>query len=415
MALTAPLRVRTSARPAAFLLIDQWNATIQRQLTPTLNVTVAYVGNKGTHVFAGTGPSYNNNEVAPIGGTNPVVCSTDSTTLVTTCKPGGFQPFQPASSRTRLFANGVAAFTYPGFTFINPATGLVTPTPSCCAGGTTYYGNDASNNYNALQVTAEKRVSNGLQFIAHYTFSHSFAYDTNQYSTAFKKFAWGPNPFNRNQVFVVNTIYELPIGHGKKYMSNAGRAADLVIGGWQVTNTLTYGTGLPWTPSIAECSSVTDIDICRPNAIQGQTAFDGRFSLPTVARSGSRHSPHSPINLTPAQVGVDTCTLARPTTGAFALPACGQIGNVGFNSYRGPHAFYDDMALSKNFTITERIKAQFRFDAYNLFNHPVLCSARTNCVDCGTTSGQIADIEADSAPGAPVGMRQLQFGVKVTF
>jgi hypothetical protein len=72
------------------------------------------------------------------------------------------------------------------------------------------------------------------------------------------------------------------------------------------------------------------------------------------------------------------------------------------------------MALSKTFTITERVKAQFRFDAYNVFNHPVL-ALPNSCVDCGGQSGQITDIEADSAPGSPVGMRQLQFGVRVTF
>jgi hypothetical protein len=398
------------ARPLVQRLptIDQWNVSLQRQITPTLNITVSYVGNKGTHVFAGTGPSYNNNEVAPGGGTNPVVCPTP-----TTCAPGGFTPFQSQTDRTRLFANGVPAFTYPGFTFTDPVTGLQDPTPPCCAGGTTYYGNDASNNYNALQIQAEKRVSNGLQFIAHYTFSHSFAYDTNQYSTSFKKFAWGPNPFNRNQVFVINTIYELPIGHGKKYMSNVGRAADLVIGGWQFTNTLTYGTGLPWTPSINECSQVTDIDICRPNVVGSQSLSTGVSHANSATYWFTGVSPLS-YNLTPAQVGLDSCAMARPTSGPFALPACGQIGNVGFDSYWGPHAFYDDMALSKNFTITERVKAQFRFDAYNLFNHPVL-ALPNSCVDCGVSSGQIGNIEADSAPGAPVGMRQLQFGVKVTF
>jgi hypothetical protein len=118
-----------------------------------------------------------------------------------------------------------------------------------------------------------------------------------------------------------------------------------------------------------------------------------------------------------ANAGADSCTFARPTSGPFSLPGCGQIGNLGFNSYRGPHAFYDDMALSKNFTITERIKAQFRFDAYNLFNHPVLATPGNGCVDCAgsNNAGQITDIEADSAPGAPIGMRQLQFGFKVIF
>ena len=97
------------------------------------------------------------------------------------------------------------------------------------------------------------------------------------------------------------------------------------------------------------------------------------------------------------------------------MPACGQIGNVGFDSYWGPHAFYDDAAISKSFTITERIKAQFRMDVFNLFNHPVLNFPGNTCVDCGGSAGQIQDIEADSAPGSPVGMRQIQFGVRLTF
>jgi hypothetical protein len=400
------------ARPLVQRLptIDQWNGTVQRQLTPTLNITVSYVGNKGTHVFAGTGPSYNNNEVQLGGGTSPIVCDP-------TCHPK-FTPFLPASFRTRYFMNGVPAFTYPTFTYVNPL-GVTTPTPPCCSGGTTYYGNDASNNYNALQVQAEKRVSHGLEFLAHYTFSHAFAYDTNQYSTPDKKYAWGPNPYNRNQVFVANIIYELPVGKGKKFMSDAGRAMDLIIGGWQITNTTTYGTGLPWTPTINEGGNVSDVDANnRPNFVVGQS----RLSTGVSHSGGGTYWFQSvaPLTygsvLTPANAGLDTCTLARPVSGPFALPACGQIGNVGFNSYRGPHAFYDDMALSKNFTITERVRAQFRFDAYNVFNHPVLGVDHLNtCVDCGTQGGQISDIESDSAPGAPVGMRQLQFGVKVIF
>src|ERR1700722_19378447 len=76
------------------------------------------------------------------------------------------------------------------------------------------------------------------------------------------------------------------------------------------------------------------------------------------------------------------------------------------------------MALSKTFGITERIKAQFRFDAFNVFNHPVLgfnSNQGNTCVDCGGNAGQITDIEADSSPGSSTGVRQLQFGLRVTF
>ena len=115
---------------------------------------------------------------------------------------------------------------------------------------------------------------------------------------------------------------------------------------------------------------------------------------------------------------MDTCTFARPTSGPFSLPACGQIGNLGFDSYRGPHVFYDDMSLSKTFNITERYKAQFRFDAYNVFNHPVLgfnANQGNTCIDCGGTAGQITDIQGDNSPGSPTGMRQLQFGFRFIF
>jgi len=397
--------------------IDQWNATIQRQITPTLNITASYIGNKGTHVFAGGGPSYNSNQAAAISGTTPVVCAKDPVTgaPVLPCSPGSFTPLGGVSTAARrpLFRNGVPAFTYPGFTFTD-AQGVVHPTPPCCPGDTNYYGNDADNKYNALQVKVEKRVSNGLQFLAHYTFSRAYAYDSDYFSVD-KKIAWGPNQNNRNQVFVANVIYELPVGKGKKFMGDAGRIADLAFGGWQVTNTTTYGTGLPWTPGINECGVLKDAGPCRPDK------GSGSLSTGLSHKNGATYwfTPVAPLSypssqLTPANSGVDTCTFARPVSGPFALPACGQIGNVGIYSYRGPHAFYDDMALSKNFIITERVKAQFRFDAYNLFNHPVLALPNT-CVDCGGQAGQITDIEADSAPGAPIGMRQLQFGFRVTF
>jgi len=76
------------------------------------------------------------------------------------------------------------------------------------------------------------------------------------------------------------------------------------------------------------------------------------------------------------------------------------------------------MALSKKFNITERYRAEFRFDAYNVFNHPVLgfnANQGNLCVDCGGNAGQVTDIQNDNSPGSPTGMRQLQFGFRFTF
>ena len=385
--------------------LDAWNATVQRQVTPTMSVEVAYIGNKGTHTFNTDGPSYNPNAPAAGNGTNPVVCPTP-----TTCAPGGFVPSVPQANRRRFFLNGTPAFTYPGFT---TATGAPL---NCCAVDLTYFGNDASSNYNALQVKVEKRFSRGLQFLGHYTYAHSNTFNSNYYAVD-PAIAYGPDQYSRRHVFVVSTVYELPFGRGKMFMSGINRAKDLLVGGWEVTNTLNWSSGLPWTPSIGECGQIEDTGPCRPNLVPGQSFSVGPRKINGV---WSEFAPVAPLtyNLSPANVGMDTCAMARPVSGAFSLPACGTIGNVGINTFFGPRAFFDDLSVGKTFTITERVKAQFRFDAFNVFNHPVLgfnSNQGNTCIDCGGNAGQITDIEADASPGSPTGMRQLQFGVRFTF
>jgi hypothetical protein len=380
--------------------VDQWNATVQRQVTPTLNVSVGYVANKGTHVFAGTGPNYNINQIAVGPGTDVVQLGSGGQGVAP-----GFTGLQNPNDRRPFNLNGIPSFPYAG-------TGY---TPCCAVDLSNYFGNDANNEYESLQVSAEKRVSWGFQFLAHYTFSHSYGYDSNYYSVD-PKVAFGANPYNRNQVFLWSAIYDLPVGRGKKFLGDSGRVMDLLVGGWQISNTTTYGTGLPFTPSIAECGLIEDAGPCRPNVT-------GRLATGLTHADGNTYwfTPVAPLAYPQAElnanIGVDSCTFARPTSGPLTLPACGQIGNMGFNTYWGPHAFYDDMSLTKTFNITERYKAQFRFDAYNLFNHPVLALPGNTCLDClgNSSAGQITDIEADSAPGAPIGMRQLQFGVKFIF
>jgi hypothetical protein len=374
--------------------LDAWNATIQRQVTPTLNVEVAYIGNKGTHVFAGTGPAYNTNEAAVGAGTNPLAC-TAAVGGGFTCAPTSFQPGTPQASRRRLFARGITADVG------------------------NYFGDDASSSYNAFQVKAEKRFASGLQFLTHYTFAHAMAHDGSYYSVD-PSVSWGPDPFTRTHAFVISTVYELPFGRGKRFMGSSGRATDLIIGGWQISNTLNYSGGLPFTPTIGECGNISDAGPCRPD--KGSGAFKlGK----TTAANGDVYwfTPVAPLaypsssatNLT----GTDSCTLARPTSGPWALPACGTIGNAGIFSLRGPRGLFSDMSLSKSFNFTERVKAQFRFDAYNVFNHPVLGfngNQGNLCVDCtGRDPGRVQDIEGDSSPNAPNGMRQLQFGLRFSF
>jgi hypothetical protein len=387
-------------------------------VTATLNVEVAYIGNKGTHVFAGNGPAYNTNEPAIGSGTQVVICHDPTTGLPINPCTATFRPSIPQANRRRLFLNGVPAFTYTG-----QFAGL-----TCCSEDVgNYFGNDASNHYNALQVKVEKRFSHGLQLLSHYTFSHAYNFDSNYYSVN-PKIAYGPDDYNRNHVWVNNLVYELPVGKGKKFFTDAGRWKNYLVGGWQVSSTTNWSGGLPFTPTLGECGNISDVHIsdddCRPNLLPGQSLKTGLHR--DASGNLTWFTPVAPlvypVNLAnptgnnPLE-GTDLCTLPRPTAGPFALPACGQIGNIGRNSYRGPHFFGSDLSLTKAFNITETVIARFRFDAYNLFNHPVLGfnSAQGNLSVDNGAGGRITAIETDASPNAPNGLRQLQFGVRLDF
>ncbi len=364
----------THIRPTKQVLptVDAWNATVQRQITNTISAEIAYVGSKGTHGFAGNGPNYDVNPVSMVNRnqTNPLTGDTYT------------------QNQRRPLCGPLE--TDPS----SPNFGDCTKLPFDLGN---YYGNDAGSTYHALEVKVEKRFAQGLQFLTHYTFSHAYNYDSN-YFAADPKIAWGPVDFNRNHVWVFNTVYELPFGKGKHFLGDSGKVMDFVVGGWQVSNTTNWSSGLPWTPSFGECGPEQDVGICRPNK------GDGSFKLGT----GS----FDPITHTVAYFTPVANIVTSP--GAFSDPGDGQLGNIGRNSFHGPSGFYSDMSAVKKFQITERLNAQFRVDAFNVFNHPVYAFSANNgastCIDCqGGNNGKITSLEGGTS------MRQLQFAVRFDF
>src|SRR5450631_2547074 len=347
-------------------LVDSWNATVQHQLTNSITVEAAFVGSKGTHGFAGDGPNYDVNPVSMnlFGVIDPLTGNAYAQNLRRPlCRP----------NLTTDTCNGI------GFDLGN------------------FYGNDASSSYKAFEAKVEKRFNNGLQFITHYTFSHADGYDSNYYAIS-HPIAYGPVDFNRNHVFVFNTVYELPIGRGKKFMGNASRGVDYAIGGWQLSNTTNWSSGLPFTPSFAECGSEQDVNVCRPDAGKG-TLHTGVGSLDPVAHTITYFTPVPDITANP---------------GVFTDPGAGNLGNLGRNTYHGPAGFYSDLSIVKKFQIFERLSAQFRMDAFNIFNHPVYAFSQNNgangCIDCqGGNNGKITALEGGTT------MRQLQFAIRFDF
>jgi hypothetical protein len=351
--------------------LDAWNLTVQRQLTNTVSLEVAYVGNKGSHGFSGDGPNYDVNPLSMflygvVDPLNPVPNSA-----------------YPASVRRPLCRPNLNVF------------------PETCAGigddlGN-FYGNDASSNYNALEIKVDKRFNRGLQLISHYTYAKANAYNASYYAIS-HPIAYGPNDFVRNQVWVFNPVYELPFGRGKQFLGNSSRVVDYLVGGWQLSDSTNWSSGLPWTPTTTECGGEQDVSICRPNKGSGSFAL-GVGPLLHPAGGNPVRQYFTPLT-----------TLGGPFTDA----GNGHLGNVGYNSYRGPRGFYSDLSVVKNIPIVERVKAQFRMDAFNVFNHPVYAFSGNNgangCVDCqGGTNGQITDIEAGTS------MRALQFAIRFNF
>ncbi|HZZ15935.1 MAG TPA: TonB-dependent receptor, partial [Candidatus Sulfotelmatobacter sp.] len=380
----------THIRPPKQVLptVDAWNATLQRQLTPSITAEVAYVGSKGTHGFAGDGPNYDINPARVGPGTDLVVAD----------------PANPGHNK------------YAGFTALTPQNDRRPLFPVIPFDLGNYYGNDAASTYNAFEVKVEKRFSHGLQFLTHYTYSHAYNY-TDSYYAGSHSVAWGPVDFNRNHVWVLNTVYELPFGRGKSYLGNSGKAMDYIVGGWQLSNTTNWSSGLPWTPSFGECSNEQDVGQCRPNKGGSGSFSPSLGSFDATTHSVKYFTPVAPMalpNPDTLAIGTDACSLPRPSSGPFATNPCGTIGNFGRNVFHGPKGFYSDLSLVKRFPITERFTMQFRADAFNVFNHPVYAFSANNgaqtCIDCqGGNNGKITSLEGGST------MRQLQFALRFDF
>lgn len=228
--------------------------------------------------------------------------------------------------------------------------------------------NNAISNYNGLSITAQQRVHAGLSYNLSYIYSNSLdEQDSTGYggvgeAQAFQN-AYVPrqnysnSDFNLRHLFKGRVVYELPFGRGREFV-NSSNLADEVIGGWQVSAFIWSSTGYPF--SIYGTQNTY--------ALSGN-AFPDR--VPGVSLYPSNRSINNWVN--PA---------------AFSQPANGTFGDVRRNSLFGPSQNYTNLSAGKTFTIWENVKFEFRFDAVNVFNHPVF----------GTPGGTLS---GSSGPGTP--------------
>lgn len=369
-----PDKIGGGARPFNNRLpsVDAWNATLQRQVTPSISATVAYVGNIGTHTFTDDSPTYGINDASVVG-------------YFPGCNLDPHSPIlpNPATCPAGALPNELRRPFYSRYGW---------------TGGPGFFGNDATTHYHSLQVTADKRFTNGLQFQTSYTFQHVTNYDASYYNID-PRVSFGPQPNYRNHVLIFTETYSLPFGKGKKWAGGVGRAADLLIGGWSITSATNFSGGLPFTPSLSSCGPSTDAGPCRPDKV-GSVKDGSRSGDPTVGGYWFE---------TTGGVSLNT---AGASAGPWAQPALDTFGSVGRNTFRGPKLFNMDASVFKDFQVTEKVKAQLQFQFYNIFNHRNLDLPDT-CVDCNSggvpTGGKITNIAYGTQ------MRALTFAAKINF
>jgi hypothetical protein len=140
---------------------------------------------------------------------------------------------------------------------------------------------------------------------------------------------------------VSSFVYEIPVGRGRKHLSNANRVVDALLGGWQVNGIVTFQSGFSMTLTAADVGGLNDVQNTNRPDIVGEIHPDG--FQPTIDRWFN--------------------------TDAFRQPAAGFLGNAGRSIMRQPGINIWDTGLFKNFTITERVSTQFRFESFNTWNH----------------------------------------------
>ncbi len=165
-------------------------------------------------------------------------------------------------------------FTYPGYT--DPVTGGVL---TCCTQDIgNYFGNNANSSYNALQALLEKRfyatVCSSSRTSPGPTLWAMVATNGtgNAYFANVPRIAYGNYDQNRPLVWVFKwCLRACRSVRAKQFASNARGALNCIIGGWQLTNTTNWSSGLPWTPTLSNCGSeVNSESPCRPDVGLGQ-------------------------------------------------------------------------------------------------------------------------------------------------
>ncbi len=261
------------------------------------------------------------------------------------------------------------------------------------------------NHYNGFSARFEKRFSKGLYLLNSFTWSQSLGNSeqaleqapgqTNANVQNIRNLAaeTGPSAYDVKLINMTSVVYQIPVGRNRKFLGNANRVTELVIGGWELNAINAANTGIPLNVFYAPAAS-TDVTGLPTNSEYRGTAIlrpNITGSVPSLTRTQQIAAYFGPA------IGAAGSVFTLPTPDA-------PFGNVGRNAFRAPSYWQWDLGVTKNFNFTERIRMQFRSEFFNVLNHTNLGipNQQANSTAFGSITGTFP-------------ARQVQFGLKLQF
>jgi hypothetical protein len=337
----------------------QYNLSIQQQLLKSTVLQLAYVGNMGRHLQ--TEREYNTPTPTFINGDL-------------------HNPFYPA-----------------GAPRINPVFGAIQLLEM-----------SGNSSYNAMTVSLRKQSSAGFQGQIGYTYSKSMDHNSSvSQSDSVRSTQEIMNPFDRNRDWALSDfdVRHAVVGSFSYLLPFrvASKALGAVVNGWTLDGIVTLQSGQPFTGRT-------------PSGVGSNVSRDGSLfpaDRPNL-KPGASTNPTSgtSIGCTGLAAGTPVGTVSRwydPC--AFSLPLAGTYGNLGRNTIIGPGLMGLDSALEKNFKLSERANATFKFEMFNILNHANFGLPNTTAL----TGSGAANASAGIITYTLTTSRQLQFALRISF
>jgi hypothetical protein len=264
--------------------------------------------------------------------------------------------------------------------------------------------NVANSMYNSLQIAWNRRFSNTLQFGVSYTLSKSMDSGSNQrdvvpdtYNTSM---LWGPSEFDARHIVIINYLYQLPF-----FRTQAGFAGR-VLGGWQISGITQFQTGLPCSVAAANDYAGVGLDSNFGCGVNGQywVVSGNPRIIGTFGPSGQWFATTNPDG---------TPIFTAPAAGTFNTQRVRDlIHQPGYQNW--------NMGLFKTIPVNERVRFQFRAEAYNVWNHPNWCgnsgcSGTTNIGLNPTNTATFGKVLAKGSGSSGQGERNLQLSLRLEF